>query len=324
MRYGRAAVEKALAAIGVEDLTEQPHTPWASARCPLHDDDAPSFTVHMTEGGWRCHAGCGSDGDLAALIAEVTGDPIAEVRARLKDGAPPTDEELTAALAEPVYQPPQPRPDLVLLYEQGRAPKYIFDRGFTAETLRTWEVGYDANIEAVVIPVRMDGDLIGLVRRRVTGEPKYENTSFPKGGVLLGLDALPFGFCDEIVVVEGPLDAMWLHQHGVHAVALLGSSMSERQADLLAGRFWAVVLAFDADSSGEVCRVQAEMLLKARGVPTRWIRMPEGRGDPQECTAEEIEVAFGVDRSVRPADDEGTTSAQEQEIDDGPPNESTG
>ncbi len=292
MRYGRAVVERALADLGVDGLEEQPYTAWASARCPLHDDVGPSFTIHMEEGGWRCYAGCGSSGDLADLVAEATGDPVEEVRDRLRTGAPTTDDALARALAEPVMRVAAASAPDDLTYEQGRAPQYIFDRGFTADTLRDWGVGYDAGLGAVVIPVYMGGKLVGLVRRLVEGEPKYKNTRFPKQGVLLGLDNLPFGYHDEIVVVEGPLDAMWLYQHGVPAVALLGSSMSEQQADLLAVHFWSVALVFDADRAGEVGALQAEQLLVERGIPRRRVALPVGRSDPQECTAAELAEIF--------------------------------
>jgi len=34
----------------------------AQTRCPFHDDDSPSLSVHRWKGAWRCFAGCGAGG----------------------------------------------------------------------------------------------------------------------------------------------------------------------------------------------------------------------------------------------------------------------
>ncbi len=288
MNYGRSLVEREVDALGL-DPEEQASSPWAAALCPLHDDTSASFTINMEEGGWKCHAGCGSSGDLADLIAEVHEEEPRDVRLRLRRSMPSSAEDLMRVLqVGPRPDSPTTDPEVDLTYEHGRAPQYIFGRGFTADVLKDWDVGMDASLNAVVIPVRMDGTLKGLVRRVVDPEPgasKYLNTRFPKGEVLLGLDHLPFD-TTEVVVVEGPLDALWLYQHGIPGVALLGSSMSETQAHILTSRFWGAVLAFDADEPGSRGEQRAATLLK--GMEVRYARIPEGRGDVQECTAEEL------------------------------------
>jgi len=286
VNYGRAVVEREVDSLGL-DVTETAGTPWGTSTCPLHDDNSPSFTINMEEGGWKCHAGCGSSGDLAVLVAEVLGEVERDVRMRLRRAMPNSDTDLLRALQ---VQPKAPVAAVKndLDYQHRRAPQYIFDRGFTPEVLRAWDVGFDPELGAVVIPVLMDGVLVGLVRRRVNVEPgqaKYDNTRFPKGEVLLGLDHLPFG-ATEVVVVEGPLDAMWLYQHGIPAVALLGSSMSPTQARLISERFWSVVLAFDADMPGRRGEHEAAILL--RSLTIRYARLPEGRDDVQECPEWEL------------------------------------
>lgn len=293
--YGRDVVERALDDVGI-DVTEQMGTPWAAAHCPLHDDSTESLTIHMEEGGWKCHAYCGSGGDLAYLIAEITGEDPRDVRGRLRRRVPASAEDLMKALADP-----EPWADPVtiaddLTYEKGKAPKYIFNRGFTAETLRDWDVGQDTRLGAVVIPLVQGGKLVGLVRRRVVvpeGEPKYLNTRFPKGEYLMGLDLVDthMGFTrNRVVVVEGPLDVMWLYQQKIPAVALLGSSMSQTQADTLQARFWQVVLALDDDKPGRLGTYQAARRLDR--VEVLYATLPEGRDDVQECSPIEIADMF--------------------------------
>ena len=55
-----------------------------------------------------------------------------------------------------------------------------------------------------------------------------------------------------VIVVEGPLDAMWLHQNGLTStVALLGTHCSRRQEKLIARLGRTVYLNLDNDDAGE-------------------------------------------------------------------------
>src|SRR5690606_17906317 len=132
---------------------------------------------------------------------------------------------------------------------------------------------------------------------RVTpGKQKYLNSDgMSKGNYLFGLDHLPFD-AREIVLVEGPLDAMWLYQHGYPGVAILGSSLSQAQVEIIKRRFWRVTIAFDGDRAGrEGARKAARML---RGsVDVFVVRMPDGM-DVQNMDAEELGQVFGNSEPV--------------------------
>ena len=86
---------------------------------------------------------------------------------------------------------------------------------------------------------------------------------------------------------------MWLYQHGFPAVALLGSSLAAKQADLLARRFWRVTLALDADRAGVQGALQAGRQLSAQGLLVKRAEMPLGRNDIQECSSEELQAMLG-------------------------------
>lgn len=46
---------------------------WQTTRCPAHDEQDPSFRVHLDEGGFQCMA-CGvRGGDVYALVMAVEG-----------------------------------------------------------------------------------------------------------------------------------------------------------------------------------------------------------------------------------------------------------
>jgi DNA primase len=119
--------------------------------------------------------------------------------------------------------------------------------------------------------------------------PKYLNTSdneiFHKGQQLFGLHLAhgPAARSGRIVVVEGYTDVLALHQAGIRdSVAIMGTALTSAQAKGLAATAKKVVLALDADRSG-----QEAMLRAARTVGDAEllvVEMPAGK-DPAELIA---------------------------------------
>lgn len=60
---------------------------WAQARCPFHEDQAASLSVHLSNprGGWKCFAGCGG-GDLVSFHMRLTGLDFTKARDELTRG----------------------------------------------------------------------------------------------------------------------------------------------------------------------------------------------------------------------------------------------
>lgn len=277
--------------LGIE-LLDGDHDGWRRARCPMHEESDPSFGILIPDGGWKCRVSCGSSPDLAMLVHRTTGEPLADARRRLKMAIPRDVETLTRLLQgkhradDSRQMPPEP-----LLYDRTRVPRYMVNRGFRVDLLREWEVGYDQEFNRVVVPVKHGGRLVGLVRRSLDpGGPKYVNTrGLTKGDYLFGLDHVPAD-SREVSVVEGPMDCMWLHQHGRPAVAILGSSISERQAEALRRRFWRVYLAFDNDKAGVAATIDAAIRLGKMEVLV--VSVPPGKKDVQDCSPEELATIF--------------------------------
>ena len=165
------------------------------------------------------------------------------------------------------------------------------------------------------------GQVLGFGARamREGQGPKYLNTSdneiFHKGQQLFGLHLAhgPAARSGRIVVVEGYTDVLALHQAGIRdSVAIMGTALTSAQMKRLAGTASDVILALDADRSG-----QEAMLRVAEaggGVLLRVVEMPAGR-DPADLIAageadafrERIEHAvpmlqFQVDRILADAD----------------------
>lgn len=260
--------------------------------CPFHDDQHRSFSIHATSGAWICYAGCG-EGGLVKLAAEVRGTDNAAARLWLEDRgeAGGSEDAVLQLLDPPVMDAVE---EALHFYETGATYSYILNRGFTVETLKIWGVGRDTHREAVVIPVQFKGKLVGLIYRHIRPEvdPPYEYTwGLPKSEILFGWDLLP-PTPGSIIVVEGPLDAMWLGQHRYPGVAVLGNRLSEAQANLLVRRTRTVVLALDGDKVGERGTQKAIELLTGR-VHIQVVRWPLGRKDAQECGITELLTSLG-------------------------------
>jgi DNA primase len=138
--------------------------------------------------------------------------------------------------------------------------------------------------------------------------PKYLNTSenelYHKGRQLFGIDlarreAAKGG---RIVVVEGYTDVLALHQAGIReSVAIMGTALTQEQLAELARSAPRVVLALDADRSGQEAMLRAARAAEDRRVDLRVAELPEGK-DPAEAVAhgglrpfeERLDRAMGI------------------------------
>jgi DNA primase len=135
------------------------------------------------------------------------------------------------------------------------------------------------------------GQVLGFGARamRDAQGPKYLNTSendiFRKGEQLFGLHLAhsPAAKSERIVVVEGYTDVLALHQAGIRdSVAIMGTALTSPQMKLLSQTAKDVVLALDADRSGQEAMVR---VARAGGEASlRVVEMPEGK-DPADLIA---------------------------------------
>ncbi|MCO5174038.1 MAG: DNA primase [Trueperaceae bacterium] len=151
---------------------------------------------------------------------------------------------------------------------------------------------YDRFRERVMFPIR-DGlsRLVGFAGRVLdAGLPKYMNSPeselFRKGELLYALDkARPeIRRTGEVVVVEGYMDVIALHQVGItNAVAALGAALTAEQGDALARLdARAVKLAFDRDEAGQRAVLAGLDQAVGRRFMVSAIGVPHGK-DPAEA-----------------------------------------
>ncbi|MBN1485476.1 MAG: DNA primase [Chloroflexia bacterium] len=173
--------------------------------------------------------------------------------------------------------------------------RYLGDKGYALQDLH--EAGliveredgsgyYDRFRGRVIVPIRdQRGRTIGF-GGRILGEgvPKYLNSPqtplFDKSSVLFGLDQARAGIRTSgvAVIVEGYMDVLMAHQHGINnVVAQMGTALTEAQLRLLKRLTQRFVLALDSDTAGDQATLRG--LDVAREVMDREVvPVPTARG----------------------------------------------
>ena len=126
-------------------------------------------------------------------------------------------------------------------------------------------------------------------------EPKYLNSSetiiFNKRRNLFAMNIAKKSKAGFIILTEGYMDAIALHQHGFDcAVASLGTSLTREHADLLSKYTNEVVLTYDGDAAGQNATQRAIPMLERTGLRVKILRM-QGAKDPDEFLKK-----YGADR----------------------------
>jgi len=220
-------------------------------------------------------------------------------------------------------------------FEVGYAPaawdactNHLRDRGYTREEMvqagivSERESGgvFDRFRNRIMLPIRdPQGRMAGFGARVVNPEdsPKFLNSPqsalFDKGGLLYGLDKARKAIrsSDRVVLVEGYMDVIALHQAGfANVVSPMGTALSEQQLRMLKRFTRNMILALDADAAGDTATLrglsvargaldrQADPVFDARGLvrhegrldaDLRIVSLPAGQ-DPDEVVASGREV----------------------------------
>lgn len=132
-------------------------------------------------------------------------------------------------------------------------------------------------------------------------KPKYinspENIVYSKGKHLFGLNVAKREQIKKIIIVEGYMDAISLHQRGItNTVASLGTAMTECQGRLLRKSSEQVIIGYDADGAGQAATLRGLEILQNLGCDIRILQI-EGAKDPDEFVTK-----YGPERFLKYVD----------------------
>ena len=175
------------------------------------------------------------------------------------------------------------------LQEAMRAKGFTEREMVDADLIRPGKNGYyDTFRNRLVFPViDVSGRVIGFSGRAIgDNTPKYLNSRdtpvFSKGHNLFGLNLAKKSKTGYIILVEGNVDVVSLHQAGFDsAVASLGTSLTDEQARLLSRYTDQIILAYDSDGAGLKASQRGIRILEKLNVRVKVLRW-DGAKDPDE------------------------------------------
>lgn len=185
------------------------------------------------------------------------------------------------------------------LRTKGYKNDLLLEAGLISNNEKTGNV-YDRFRNRVMFPVfDVKGKVIGFGGRVLDdSKPKYLNSPetmiFQKGINLYGLNfAVKNGLQEDyIIIVEGYMDLIALHQSGItNVVASLGTALTVNQARLLKRYVSNVIISYDADLAGQTATLRGLEILRNAGFDVKVLTVPEGK-DPDEFVRNNGKEAF--------------------------------
>ena len=308
----RIPIAAVLERYGVKLRPVGPHTLCGPCPLPTHTsrNSRDSFSVNLSRQVWSCHSnsciaarGGRLGGHVIDLVTILERCSLRQAGLRLQDWfgggespshpAPRRPVVVASSAADPN------RPLGFALQGIDTRHRYLTQRGISTTTAQWFGVGmYQGSgflTGRCVIPIRDEkGRLVAYAGRAVHGEqPKYRfPAGFRKSQVLFNLARALEASGNDAIVVEGFFDALKIHQAGHPAVvALMGSSFSQRQSDLLQTHFASVTLMLDGDQAGRRAAEAIARLLWPK-LHIRQIELPNGV-QPDQLSSAEINVLIG-------------------------------
>lgn len=268
--------------------------------CPFHDDHHPSMLIDLDRGGYYCPV-CNTHGDSISLLMKSKNLTYIEALKQIsgiygitlheEDKAP--NHNSSQMQTEWVRSMRKQIADYAaseLFKADNQVLSYLHTRGFSDDTLHTYQVGYlpphehwDGQHQSlhsykeafslqgrIIFPWKdRIGNIIGLAGRVLNPatkgvEVKYKNSSFRKGNYFFGWPeaATAMRKSHTAYIVEGYTDVMAMHQSDItNVIAQCGTAMTDQHAQLLASTISKVVLCLDNDDAGIIAMEQAALKL---------------------------------------------------------------
>jgi DNA primase len=262
--------------------------------CPIHGGkNGTSFNVDVEKNVFHCFSECGG-GNVLDLVMKLEHCSIREAGEKLSDwfglkfersrrGASSNPTRPEPAPPAPTPSPPASTGNSVASNPPLERPlrdlnpdhPYLVARGLTIPTIREFGIGYCTRglmRGRIAIPIQDErGQLVAYAGRAVeqtlaekTGKYRLPD-GFRKALVLFNLHRVIAQGDRTAIVVEGFVDVFKVHQAGFpNAVALMGSTLSEPQEQLLLAHFDRLALMFDGDEAGTKCLREFYVRLRRR------------------------------------------------------------
>lgn len=243
--------------------------------CPFHDDGNNPACGVETSYPYRFNCfGCGTGGSLAQLVAHAVGLPneLLGMQFIMKNylvvggsrERRPIDME---SILDGGNKKDRVRslPEEEALRFTKKRHSYIYGRGFSEQTIRKYEVGFDEESQAITFPVRTSKGLVRFIKKRFVSRKGFLNEKgIDKKDIVYGLYYIlqapkPI---TEIYLNESETDTMSCYEGRLAAGAILGRILFVEQIrELIRAGIKTVNLFFDNDKAGVECTIRAYYLI---------------------------------------------------------------
>ncbi|WP_353856801.1 toprim domain-containing protein [Bacillus sp. Bos-x628] len=262
---------------------------------PFRDEHTPSFAVNLETGLWQDFGGFGSQskGNLITLLSYLRNETPSEIEDYLlaKYGIDLSDVD---KLELNVDFSIDSNTETIISSEAYRQfafrSPYLEKRGISEKIQRAFRIGYDKASKAVSFPWQdIKGNIVNIKFRSTTSKQFFY---YPKGQQLknhiYGLHFIYKLKSETVYLVESEIDALYLWTHGLPAVAIGGSKISDKRKQLLLrSPIKRLVLATDNDAVGEEIRGRVTDML-AGSMEVYEIHLPDKVKDVNDLTTDEL------------------------------------
>jgi DNA primase len=281
-------LEDLLHYIGIEDI--RPLGDEIQGRCPAHEKrtgeregKTDHWSISRRTGLHYCFS-CEYKGSLARLVSDLTGlDPWSISKLLVQH-----DVQLDKDDEEEWEPPPLNFDDQLERF--GFPPRTALEhRKLRSYAARRYGVRFDPEDYAWILPIHSPAGALWGYQRKGPEFTRNFPPGIKKSKTLFGLtvDKAPRHF--GLLLVESPLDCVYLNGLNVPAVASYGAAVSDQQLRLLVEHADKVVLALDNDKTGIAAtrRILAEKWHHRLPMTVFNYQHASGK-DPGECSAEEV------------------------------------
>lgn len=249
------------------------------AYCPFHDNnDSAAWAIDKYNGLWTCfNPMCMEAGNLVSLLRRLRHMSEWEAEITIAKSNGPSishSDKIARALERPVefqqFDVSKMEHFKKVFWDNEVPMDYMHDRGFNAETLLYFEIGFSPKHsyinkkskrihvpDLIATPMHdPDGMLVGFVGRSIEGKIFKNSYKLPKAKTLWNYHRARKH--ETVIICESCFDAMRIHQAGYpNVVALLGGSASEWHLEQLDRTFSTIIhmTDFDKKRAKPNCRV---------------------------------------------------------------------
>jgi len=273
-------VKKVLNVYGLDkELTETKYKLYG--KCPIHRGDNPSaFHVDLDKNLWNCFTRCGG-GSVIDLLMNIENIDVYQA-GLIGEKLLGTDSDYKVFDSNKL---PKPKPQLINKPLEFRLNlfsehPYLSKRNISQATAKFFEIGYcNKGImkDRIAIPIHNENNNLLAYCGRTIDEtlPKYQfPIGFKKNEVLYNFNRIIQNQNNKLFVVEGFFDVFRLYQAGIESVAVMGSSLSPKQKNLLEQTNRKLLFMFDGDKAGRKGMAKAENMFNPK-IETEIIYLPE-------------------------------------------------